>query len=228
MPTTFNPPPIPQLHQSISWAPTRTLPKGIAVVFAFLLAAVVGCGSTQDTNTLTTSPSKPDLPDLSDRMVIAESQFPPVPDGTFRSYPVETLPSHDRYEDPCDPRSWTTDGDQEVTARVRSNSTDATYRMNISDTRKRVDLDAWANDCLPYTMDGDSLLSRIDLPGLPPGTVTFEISGERAPYLYSALGYIRGILVSASVSNGNNRMPAGAKSDLVKLFTAQAERLQSY
>jgi hypothetical protein len=208
------------------------VPKGIVVVFAVLLAVVGGCGSSQDGNNAIAPSSKPDLADLSDRMVITESEFPPVSDGKFMFTSVRTVDiGGDADKDTCDPDGWVRQGDQEAGARVISDSTGARYNIELFHTQTKTDLLAWASDCLPRT-DANTVMSRIDLPGLPPGTISAEESANGMPRLYLAVGYIRGVLVSAFVrggyKGGSDGMPPGAKSDLVKIFTNQAERLESY
>ena len=216
----------------------RSVALGIVIVFAFLAAAVTSCGSSDDSNSVIASDdnsviassTKPDLADLSDAMVITESEFPPVPDGKFEFTPVQAVESlGPADEDKCDPQNLAREGDQATGATVTGESTGAEYGINIARTRTKTDLPAWANDCLPHTGAGTTFVtSRIDLPGLPPGTISVEDSVNDAPMVYLAFGYVRGVLVGAYVVSGDAGMPAGAKSDLVTIFNNQAERLESY
>lgn len=220
----------PELNR---WWHPRTALNGIVVFLTLFLAATVGCGaSTQDSNNAIAPSSKPDLADLSDRMVIAESEFPPVPDGKFMFTSVRTVDfGGDADRDQCDPSGWVREGDQEAGARVISDSTGARYNIEVFHTKTKTDLLSWAGDCLPRT-EGNTSTSRIDLAGLPLGTISVEQSDNGTPRMYLAVGYIRGLLVSAYLSGGykggSDGMPPGAKSDLVKMFTAQAEWLASY
>ena len=207
----------------------RSVALGIVIVFAFLAAGVMSCGSSDDANSVIASSTKPDLADLSDAMVITESELPAVPDGKFEFTPVQAVESlGPADEDKCDPQNLAREGDQATGATVTSESTGAEYGINIARTRTKTDLPAWANDCLPHTGAGTFVTSRIDLPGLPPGTISVEDSVKDAPMVYLAFGYVRGVLVGAYVVSGDAGMPAGAKSDLVTIFNNQAERLESY
>lgn len=206
----------------------RGVPLSILVVIALSVLALPGCGTSVEGPTPTSSASKPDLADLSDRMVITESGFPPVADGKYLFTPVRTLDADtSAQKDACDPQSWTSGGGQEAGSRVISEGTSARYNIEIFHTPTKVDMQAWAQDCLPQT-EKDAVYDRIDLPGLPSGSISLEILSDNEPKMYLATGYARGVLVSAYVRRGSDGMPTGAKSDLVKIFNNQVELLDSY
>ncbi|MBN3458865.1 hypothetical protein JNN96_33040 [Mycobacterium sp. DSM 3803] len=200
-----------------------------ALLGAVLLSVTAGCSASEQTGAAESSPRKPDLPDISDRMFLAETDFPTVPDGKYLSTPVRTMDGSSEPLDRCDPDSWLAGGGQEAGSRVISESTNARYNIEIFHAQTKVDLAAWARDCLPLT-DDDDVIEVLELPGLPTGTVgmTTKTASDGEARVYQAVGYIRGVLVAAYVRKGDTGMPAGAKSDLVRIFNAQAAKLQDY
>ncbi len=188
------------------------------------LLLVAGCGPSGPAESKNAGSSKPDLPDLSAQMVIPQSEFP-VSSGEFKSYPVE---SDDLGTKKCSPHL----GIGKYAFSVVTTET-AKYRVNVAQVESRVDLSAWARDTLPC-IDGGNATRQINLPGLPPGSISLELGDETqsTPDVakgYGAMGYIRGLYIVAQVvRTEGNTAPEGAKSDVVKMFNAQANRLENY
>lgn len=207
----------------------RIVPVKALVMIGIVASAVVGCGvsDSKEVDTAIVS-EKPDLPDLSDGMVIPESAYPPVEDGEFFVTSVRPIEAGgDEEADACSPASWMQGGDQEAGSRVVSESTNARYQVEVFALQCDIDVPAWASDCLPrpeggYTMDVQ------DLPGLPSGFLGAGLADETGPRTYTALGYVRGIFVAASIGRGSDGMPNGAKSDLVNLVNQQVQLLEAY
>ncbi|MBY4128043.1 hypothetical protein HQO83_06540 [Rhodococcus fascians] len=170
--------------------------------------------------------AKPDLPDLSDGMVVGASGYPPVDDGEYLVTAVRPI-EFASDEDGCSPNSWMQVGDQEAGSRLVSSSTNAKYSIEIFLYQKRVDVQAWAQECLPR-QEGSYTMDVVDLPGLPDGFAAAGLANNDGQRSLMAVGYVRGILVAASVGKGNDGMPNGAKSDLVNMVNKQVEVLQGY
>lgn len=202
---------------------TRDLRRGgiVGATAALVLIGVAGCGPSGPSESKNAGSSKPDLPDLSAQMVIPQSEFP-VSSGEFKSYPVE---SGDLGTKKCSPHL----GTGKIAFSVVTTET-AKYRVNVAQAESRVDLSAWARDTMPC-IDGGNATKQIDLPGLPPGSISLELGDETqsTPDGYGAMGYIRGLYILAQVVRTEGiTAPEGAKSDVVKMFNAQANRLENY
>lgn len=161
-------------------------------------------------------------------MVLPQSEFP-VSSGEFKSYPPEAS-EYGPQTRKCSLDSMS----HNIKAAFSVVKTEAgKYRVDVAQTESRSDLSAWVRDTLPCEYnDGGSVMKQIDLPGLPTGSVSLEVGNEA----YVAAGYSRGLLVTASVWRRNatlntpagNAPPEGAKSDVVKMFNAQVDRIENY
>ncbi len=194
---------------------------GAGVLAVGVAVGGVGCGSSDIAKNLT---AKPDLPDLSDGMILKESAFPAVTGGEYKATaPRKQDPMPEA--EPCSPNSLIREGGQEAGSRVVGAS--PRYVVELFHTGTTHDVHEWAGRCLPMN-EKDSTKKLADLPGLPASAISIVADDGGNPETYIALGFVRGVFVAASVDSGGKGLPAGAKSEVVKLFNNQAELLNSY
>lgn len=200
----------------------RTL--GVGLLAVGVAVGGVGCGSTPDRAEAPTSAvAKPDLPDLTDAMILPQSGFPTVPGGEYSMKRVNPQPARPDAK-PCRLAELIREGGQEARSKLRG--ANATYVVELYRTGATRDMHAWASKCFPLNDDGRS--SEIaELPGLPATAIGIAAEDRGIRQTYGALGFVRGILIVATVSDEDG-LPAEAKADIVKVFNSQAELLNSH
>ena len=222
----------PQVLMTELWR-VRGKSVRLAAVIAAVTCVTLACSSSGSDSNSSGPPEQPDLVDLNDDMVLAQSSYPPIPNGDFRIVATRTMDDVQSPADNWGPGSWRTSGDQQVVSEIKTQD-NAYYSVIITLQQKKVDLESWARDCLPYNTQNVTW-ERLDLPGLPDGPLAIrQVPDVDDPNVaddtdsYMAIGYVRDLFVFAYVGSGTDGMPRDAEADLVRIYTAQKKLLESY
>lgn len=225
-------------HRSGTKSTGSAMMKWALPVLAGVLAiGSAGCGSTTTQSQGGSSASSPaktgNLNDLSNAMLLQESDYPSVPGGYFETVSVHEQPAAGPSSRECAATSLIREGGQTAASILTGDR--IAYTVELFYTGSTPDVHQWANKCLPYddhseARHGGDTMKAADLPGLPTSAVGIEASiFDDAQRMYLAWGVVRGILVRARGGGAPADVQGSdVASDVVKLFNRQADLLNSY
>ncbi|MED5803051.1 hypothetical protein VX037_18665 [Gordonia sp. Z-3] len=194
----------------------------IARVMMVVIACVLISGCTSSLSLSSPSSSKPDIPYLTEEMILPQSEFPPLPGGTFRITAPRDLAPEDHGSGSSEVPGWCDEDekalDQEAGSRLYGddlNGNRIMMKIEMFHVTRSIDMQRFVTNC------SDGILAA-QISGLPSGAFGFTddltVSSASAPDFY-ATGYVRGILLVIG---------APTQGGIVDLYNRQSNLLESW